>query len=266
MNLAKRLVRRVLEGAGYTVFKAPPEVVPGPTFTPVDVFPLAVAELMSRKENIFFLQVGAHDGLTYDPMRLFVEQYRWRGILLEPQPRVFRQLVANYDGMPGLIFENVAAAPVEGEVTLYTFAEGGGLPAHATQLASFQRDALLHNGHGYKGEILETRVPTVTISSLLKKHNVSEVDILQIDTEGFDFEVIKMIDFSEIKPSIINYESVMLSAADQNACIALLTSHGYRIAPGFDTVAILQGDYRETLRARLESAMQTNPVASVACG
>ena len=45
--------------------------------------------------------------------------------------------------------------------------------------------------------------------------------------EGFDYEVLKMIDFTTIKPSIIKYEFVNLSHEDQYASKALLKQYGY---------------------------------------
>ncbi|MEJ7607463.1 MAG: hypothetical protein WKF37_14655 [Bryobacteraceae bacterium] len=42
----------------------------------MEVFPLALTELIHRKkEDVFFIQAGAHDGLTYDPMRPFIDEY-----------------------------------------------------------------------------------------------------------------------------------------------------------------------------------------------
>jgi FkbM family methyltransferase len=271
----KRAIKTALDRRGYAIHRktaapesrtaapesstAAPELstaAPELSYTPVEVFPLAVADLISRKKDVFFIQIGAHDGLTYDPLRLFVERYHWRGILVEPQPKIFARLVENYKGIDSLIFENVAVASQEGTMTLYTFAENSNLPAHATMLASFKKEALLYNGHGYKGEIVETRVPTVPVEALLKKHNVTEVDILQIDTEGFDYEVIKMFDLSKLKPFIISYESILLSAADRRSCEELLSSHGYRLAVGdIDTIAVLQRDYRESLLPGLHEAM-----------
>lgn len=263
MRRLKRIARGAIRRLGYDVHRIPAEEVPkgapeeATAYTGIEVFPLAMIDLIHRRKgDVFFIQAGAHDGLTYDPMRPFIDEYHLPGILIEPQPKIFAKLVENYRGAKNLIFENVAVAHQDGEVSLYTFAEGSALPEHATQLASFRRDALVHNGHSYEGEVVETRVAAITLSSLLEKHNVERVDILQLDTEGFDFEIIKMIDFTRIKPSIISFESAFLSVPEQQACTRLLSSHGYRLATfHVDTVAVLQSNYREALHAGLEQAM-----------
>src|SRR5580698_10060540 len=62
----------------------------------IDVFGMAVRDLMARQPDIFFLQIGAHDGLTKDPIAPLVRQHHWRGLLVEPQKQVFAQLIKNY--------------------------------------------------------------------------------------------------------------------------------------------------------------------------
>lgn len=50
-----------------------------------------------------------------------------------------------------------------------------------------------------------------SLIQLVKDHDLFGLDYLQIDTEGFDDEIIKMIDFSIIKPKLIKFELVHLS-------------------------------------------------------
>ena len=71
-------------------------------------------------------------------------------------------------------------------------------------------------------------VKGVTLHSLFEKHQIQELDLLQIDAEGFDYEIIRSIDFAKTKPAIIHYEHMVLSQADRNACLELLAENGYR--------------------------------------
>jgi hypothetical protein len=84
-------------------------------------------------------------------------------------------------------------------------------------------------------------VPSFTFKTLISKHNVKKLDLLVIDTLGYDFEIIKMIPFDVVKPPIINFEHTLLSLDEQEACFKYLTGHGYSFAQvGVDTVAYLQ--------------------------
>ena len=49
-------------------------------------------------------------------------------------------------------------------------------------------------------------VPSMTFSELCEKHNVINIHYLQIDTEGYDAEIIKSIDFKHVSIDIIKYE------------------------------------------------------------
>ena len=90
------------------------------------------------REDFFFVQVGAFDGVANDPLRDLVLAHGWHGILVEPQREAFRELEKNYRGQPGLVLRNVAVADSSGPRTLYTLragdAEAAGLPSWALQL------------------------------------------------------------------------------------------------------------------------------------
>jgi FkbM family methyltransferase len=215
---------------------------------PINVFPLVVEDLVQRKirgggqpADFFFVQIGAHDGVHGDPIRPFVEKYHWHGLLVEPQPEIYQRLVANYAAEPQLTFAKAAVADQNGMATMYTFKKSPDLPDHATMLASFNRDALVYNGHGYQGEIEPLIVPALDLKTLLSKHKISQVDLLQIDTEGYDYEIIKLLSDSPIRPEIIHFESAFLNAELKHECGELLHALGYRaLTIGVDTIAYRQ--------------------------
>jgi hypothetical protein len=83
-------------------------------------------------------------------------------------------------------------------------------------------------------------VDCMAFSSLIHKYDVSHVDFLQIDVEGYDFDIIKMIDFDSLKPKIIRYEWVNLSAQDNLLCAEYLVDRGYSLFDdGLNVIACL---------------------------
>src|SRR5580692_5233133 len=42
--------------------------------------------------ELTFIQVGAFDGITRDPLRKYIDKCGWRGVLVEPQGRAASQL------------------------------------------------------------------------------------------------------------------------------------------------------------------------------
>jgi FkbM family methyltransferase len=224
-----------------------PKLVPEVPVVPINLFPLAVEALVQKKgANLRFVQIGAHDGLHNDPIRAFVEKYHWIGVLVEPQPAIFKRLLANYADEKQLAFENCAIAPIDGQAKFYCFAPNQGLPDHATMLCSMWKEAVTNNGHGYRGEVEQIIVPAMTLQTLLTKHDIESLDILQIDAEGFDFDVIKMLDETAIRPEIIHFEHSFYGTEGHGAirikgAYDALARMGYRVsAVGNDTVAMRQ--------------------------
>ena len=64
-------------------------------------------------------------------------------------------------------------------------------------------------------------------------------ELIQIDTEGHDYEVIKLIDFARLQPRVVLYEHFHLSETDRRACQAFLAERGFEcIERHYDTIAL----------------------------
>ena len=55
-------------------------------------------------------------------------------------------------------------------------------------------------------DFVEIEAPSMTFNDLCDKYEIRHIDFLQIDTEGYDAEIIKSIDFTKIKIDTIKYE------------------------------------------------------------
>ena len=87
----------------------------------------------------------------------------------------------------------------------------------------------------------EIEVPGLSVQSLLGKHDITKIDLLQIDTQGFDCQIVKQFLSSPVRPTVINFEHYHTGPDDLQTCYRLLVDNGYRLAPlEIDTVA-----YRE---------------------
>jgi FkbM family methyltransferase len=189
------------------------------------------------------IQIGAFDGSAADPVRNYIETYGLKALLVEPQPDIFERLVKSYKGNPNVMFENAAISSNNGEAVLHRFKKSAGTPYMAGALASLSRETLIHNHHQMEGETEEVAIKLMTIESLMGKHGISSVDLLQVDTEGHDWDIIRSIDFAKVSPSIIHYEISILPERDQNASIELLASKGYSVLwyGTADLLALRQG-------------------------
>jgi len=193
----------------------------------------AYLERLSKKQkDTFFIQVGSHNGKNNDPLNSFVISGRFKGILIEPMKSIFLELQKNYASVQGLIFENVAISNKVEKKTIYSLNPPSGfeLPIWYDQLSSFYIDVILSHEKDIpqiRDFIIKEEVQCLTIESILEKHQIFKVDLIHIDTEGYDFEILKLIPFSRITPEIIIYEHKHLSEEDKSAAMLFLNNAGY---------------------------------------
>ncbi|MEE9423637.1 MAG: FkbM family methyltransferase [Methylococcales bacterium] len=193
--------------------------------------------LNQSKSKVFFIEIGSNDGKMFDPVYDYVMAGTWSGIMVEPVEYYFKQLKENYRNSPNLIFENVAISEKEEVREFFRIEEGHDfLPKWTHGLGSFYEDILLSHERvipGLRKYIIKQDVECIALNTLLDRNAVVDVDVLVIDTEGFDFQIIKQIDFKRIYPSIIVYEHKHLSRSDASASRRILQSQGYTLVKHF---------------------------------
>jgi FkbM family methyltransferase len=194
--------------------------------------------------DFFFIQVGAFDGLTNDPLHDFIVRFKWRGILLEPQKDAFAALLDNYREQPQLILRNAAIAPECGIRHLHKIrGDAPGLPPWASQIASFRRDTVLAHRDVIPAidDLIETEeVECITFDSLFDAFPPRAIDLLQIDAEGNDFEIIKLFHQGGRRAHIVHFEHKHLSRRELADCAGFLIERGYVVGlDGGDSIAYL---------------------------
>jgi FkbM family methyltransferase len=152
-------------------------------------------------------------------------------VLVEPMPYLFNRLVANYAGVPGLAFERRAIAESGGRRMFYYLRQSEDtLPSWHDQLGSFHRDMIRkHKDHipNIEDYIVEMLADCVSFQTLVKEHQMSSIDVVLIDTEGYDLQILKQIDFERFSPQLVMYEQKHLSAEDERAAETLLSGRDY---------------------------------------
>lgn len=157
-------------------------------------------------KDFFFIQIGANDGVRNDPIYHLVTKHNIKGIALEPVPSIFNKLKHNYQDFPKVKLLNCAIHKSEKNSIIYQVNPELAKYGERTKgTPSFFKEH--HKLSDVDEEdIIEIPVKCLTFQELLDQNNVKNIDLLQIDTEGYDYEIIKMIDFSKTKPSIISFE------------------------------------------------------------
>ena len=183
-----------------------------------------IDEFFDKKENAFFVDIGASDGITCSNT-YFLEKYRkWKGICIEPLPEEFKKLQNNRIS----INLNVSVSDFEGE-TDFTHIEG-----YANMLSGITKEynethleRIKGEVNHYGGKINNIKVPVKSLQSIFDEYNVKDVDFCSIDTEGSEFNIVKSINFEKtlIKVFIIenNYKETEIEEFLKNKNYTLHT-------------------------------------------
>lgn len=194
-----------------------------------------------RRPDPFFVQVGANDGSYNDPFLRIAQRLNWRGILVEPQPDVFQRLEAHCSRFPGLTCVNAALDRTEGQRELFRVKAGAPFSSEVSGLASFDRKHLVkHDGQfpGIAEWIEGVEVRCETFDSLLGLVGETDFDVLQVDTEGFDAEVVAMAEVHRRRTSLVNYEHKHLKRTDWDRSVSALLDAGFKVNRSWqDTLA-----------------------------
>ena len=205
--------------------------------------PIPIIKRVLEKQA-FFVQVGSNDGLTKDPLHeLIMFNPLWRGIFIEPVDYVFERLVRNYGPSERFIFAQIAVAEEAGEREFFYVSEEAlqdpAVPPLSDQLGSFDRSHITNHSSLLDKYIIAKKIRCELLESILKKYNVSNIDLIHIDVEGYDYKVLRQINFERFKPNLILFEHSHLKPDELSESRTLLKSHGYKLVNcGLDTIAI----------------------------
>jgi len=161
-----------------------------------------LASLDNIRKNTYFVEVGAYDGISGDPIYHSAMKYQWNGLLVEPIKQFYDKLVNNYSNNPNVKFENSAVDFEEGQKDMFRDAD--------KSTASLAINVNL-KAEGIKKET----VSCMLFDNILKKHAVNKIDLLHLDVEGKDSDIIMQFDFDKYSPGVINFEANVLTPPEK---------------------------------------------------
>jgi FkbM family methyltransferase len=204
-----------------------------------------ILKAIGNKADVFFVQVGSNDGVQGDPIHdLIIAREHWRGIFIEPINFLFCRLRNNYGDSERFVFENVAISNRSETKKFYYVSEKAktelDLPYWHDQLGSFDKKHITRMlGDQMHPYIIEEDVECQPLQVILDRNRVDAIDLLHIDTEGFDYQVLSQVEFKRYKPSAILFEHHLLTDDEFFKARKLLRRSGYRLVQyGNDTLAL----------------------------
>lgn len=193
--------------------------------------------------NLQVVQIGSNDGKTGDPLhRLLKRNPKWNALFVEPVPHLFTRLKANYGPSDRFRFENAAINDGRCQ-TFYSVDEAArtaipDLPKWHDQLGSFNPDHITNRLPQLAPFVRPIQVAGITLPELLRKHGITDIGILHIDTEGYDYKVLSQLDLRATVPQVILFEHKHLSKEERIAALKFLDAQ-YRVFQlGIDMLAV----------------------------
>lgn len=162
--------------------------------------------------NGTFIEVGALDGNKLSNTKLFEEFYNWTGILVEPSPGLFSALIKN---RPKSRCFSCALGAFEQDGS-FVYGDFDGHP-----MASLT---------GRLDRPTGICVPMRSLQSILDECNMYHIDFFSLDTEGYELNILKGIDFER---TTFDYLLIEIYTHQYNDIVSFLDEKGYELISCF---------------------------------
>lgn len=149
----------------------------------------------------YFIEIGSCD---FNTLNHFAN-HKWEGCIVDPMS----EYLDNLERKKGVNYVNAGIDNVDGEREIY-FAPNSVVNRDRDFAGMSTFISKEERKYDRDGEVLaESRViKTISFKTLIKTYNIKKIDFLKIDTEGYDFEILKMFpwELKELNPSLIKVE------------------------------------------------------------
>src|SRR5262249_15785601 len=207
---------------------------------------VALKRYANRKQSVFFVQIGSNDAEFGDPIKSYVKARNWRGIMIEPVPYIFERLRRNYESERIQIM-CCAVTGQPGQHAFYSVKQDKDpdLPRWYDQLGSFRKDIILKHSDlipDLENRIQKINVRCQTYDQLLRELPVKKVDLLHVDTEGYDYIIIRQVNLERSGPEFVIFEHRHMSASERRELLQVFRKCNYRCLVGTNDVVCIQRD------------------------
>lgn len=165
----------------------------------------------------FLVDIGAADGVTGSNSKFLIEN-GWSGLLIEPNKKHILKLKKIYENYNNILLENIGCSyETNDDVDFFIDQVDGFELASTFNIEQMNKVKNIHKTNFYTN-----KVNIVKTSDIFKKYNINKIDFLSIDTESYDENVLKGIDFGKCSIDLICIETVTIGIKN------LLDENGYK--------------------------------------
>lgn len=171
----------------------------------------------------FFIELGAHDGITQSNTFYYEKKYNWKGILIEPVPKLFNYC-KKYRSNKNLYFCNACVSfdfNKDKVKLIYS-----NLMTTAVDLTSddYRKKHLADPELNFFEKNNYFYANARTLNSILKESKAPNIiDFFSLDVEGAEFDVLNGIDFS-----IYNFKYIIIETDNFERLDKFMTNKNYK--------------------------------------
>lgn len=200
--------------------------------------------VFNKKRNGFFVDIGAHDGISLSNSYFFEVNRAFDGLCIEPNPKVFELLKKNRkcDVLNTCIADTVGTVKflaVEGYSEMLSGIIDHYHPTHLQRIDNYIRE------HGGARQEIEVNCMPLQNIPLLRNKAIA---FMSIDTEGNELSILKSIDFSKLNVTCFTIEN---NYGDSNIEEIMNRNNYIKVKRlGDDDVYLLKSKYTIAFRIR----------------
>lgn len=185
----------------------------------------SLREIIKPEKGGFFLEVGAYNGFSESVSLRFEKEFKWKGLLIEPNPIHFKYLKRN---RPKNICLNLICLSKNflnkklflknlNQMSYIIDDKGNSYFGHypRDKIDNLAKETLSGNF-----EKLSCKVET--LQNIFREHKIKKIDLAIIDVEGAEIELLKGIDFNEV-----NIEYFCIETYNFKVLNAFMTKKNY---------------------------------------
>jgi len=171
-------------------------------------------QLFYGKKDGYYIDIGANDPVALNNTKKFYD-LGWKGINVEPNPRLYDKICKH---RPNDININCGVGDVEGVMTFYE--------VDPDVYSTFDENEAAKTRYSSSKKVVNKIPINITTINNLFDMSKQKIDLLSIDTEGFDYKILSMNNWSLNRPKSIVVE---LNHDENNSVYNLLTDNKYEL-------------------------------------
>ena len=161
-------------------------------------------EIFPNKKSGVFIDIGAHDGVSFSNTFFLEKKLNWTGLAIEPIPELYKQLKKNRKcrTLHGCVSDKsgeVEFLSIDGQAQMLSGITSKYNKAHWKRI---DRECALSPGSTRK-----LLLPCFTLNEILQKESLYHIDYLSIDVEGSEYSILNNFNFKRFHISVIGIEN-----------------------------------------------------------